>query len=425
MLTRTIAPALTVFFIALLCCAYASPAQAKWSETIPKYFDVPVFFITDRETRGRTFGPNRKYKVNCKHDPYYGELHYPIKNTKRKQVSSKLDELTWQAQQKRDFPKPSSSVFSPDDPKLAQETFFERLEDAVEKSGHKDLFVFVHGTNNDFDSALEKAAKFEYYAEAPLLLYSWPSVGRLSYYRVDVGNIGWSMEHFRTFKNQLHQFKKGRDIKIHLIMHSLGCRIVSWSLDDSEQVFDDIQFICPDIDSETFAHYLKAFVHDPKRIRLYISGKDRVLPISQMLYGGYYRLGAGVGDFFSVVSNPALSADVALDTTKEWLEDPLSFLDPNDDGDKDETTGKRRQSETVQTIDFTRVDRGILGHKVPFELVVNMCKYNKPGPGLILVPARLGERGFWTKFIRWSYNFSAPPAGAIGSCEKVHKLEDQ
>ena len=45
----------------------------------------------------------------------------------------------------------------------------------------------------------------------------------------------------------------------------------------------------------------------------------------------------------------------------------------------------------MQTIDFTNLDTGLIGHTVPAKLICNMSFTGLPGPGLVLVPEQSGE----------------------------------
>lgn len=341
--------------------------------------EQPIFFATDRNRVGDNFGPNRRYRTECKHELYFGTAEAASHG------KSVVD------------------IFKGQD---AQQEFLAKVQDAVSKSPRKDLIVFVHGCNNSFNAACLKAEQLSRSTGDPVLLYTWPSTGKLSNYDVDCANVEWSKEHFSQLLAKLQTIRKATDCRITLILHSLAARIYDWSAGAcaSGNSADHIVLVCPDLDSEVFQHDLEKYRGDANKIYLLVSRKDRVLALSQMFSGGYYRLGEGVGNFLGALHLPG-------GTPKQ------------DAAEVTATTGSTSQSKSIQTVDYTVLDHGFWGHKLPYSLIANMLNTGKPGPGLKLEPAKLGELNRWTRFIRWSYDFKPPDAGCIGNCDRVVKAD--
>lgn len=381
----------------------------------PSSLTVPIYYVTDREQKGCKFGPNRKYQLECKHDPFYGKVSITVANERHKNVNNSLTQIGWHNCRRSFFKRLEMDPINDQDPERAKSSFLADLQNVLNESGSNELFVFVHGCNNTFDSAAGKAARLAYFAEAPVIMYSWPSIGKLSYYRVDEDNIGWSAEHFAHFLSDLQQLKASSPIKVVLVLHSLAVRIINWEFEGTSKtkLFQEVALVCPDIDSETFKHFMAHFADDRTRLRLYVSRKDRALPLVQMFNGGYYRLGEGVGNFFSLFGGGPRQA---LASTAQWLKKPVLGINLSDETPESYTVATNKQT---QIIDYTLLDHGFWGHSVPYELVANMTRTGNPGQDLELTPSALSAGNFMTRLIRWSYNFGPPPAGTLGTCQRV------
>lgn len=112
----------------------------------------------------------------------------------------------------------------------------------------------------------------------------------------------------------------------------------------------NIELISPDMDADTCRHYAMGFDKSKAKIRLYVSNKDKMLALAQLLAGGYYRLGEA--------ANPILIAPGVQKAN------PLN----------------------IERIDFTTLDHGIHGHTVPCDLVASMVKTGSPPQGFSLTP---------------------------------------
>lgn len=403
-----------------------SAAGAHAAEA-PRFIRVPVLFVTDRERKKEdVFGPNRKYVVDCKHDPFYGVLYYNVPNVEGKELSERLVRLGWQPAGRKSAKVCQKEIIEPADPVSAKSKFREKITSFCRQSAADGIYLFAHGMNNKFEDAAMKAATLAYYLEAPTLLYSWPSVGSLFSYHVDEGNIEWSFEHFRQLLVDLEDVLAEGKARLSIVAHSLSNRLVIWAAEDliASKAANEVVLVCPDIDTETFKHYGLRYNNSPVNIKLYISGKDRALSLSQMFYGGYYRLGEGVDSFFTMMSRP----DEIVDSAREFFEDAFG----KDAGKKAEKEGESKDDTEaaagssnggIRTIDFTDVDRGIIGHKIPYSLIGHMCREGKPGPGLTLKVEPARSPNMMSRFMRWSYDLFAPPVGERGLVERVRRIE--
>jgi hypothetical protein len=293
---------------------------------------------------------------------------------------------------------------SPDDEK---KQFLNVLQTALQNSGGQHFCIFAHGAADPFEDSAFDAAELAYYMKCPMIIYSWPSLGKLRRYRVDEGNIEWSQEHFNTFCRDLQHFAKEQSCHATLVAHSMGNRLVARAVPimSNAALLTDVALVSPDIDAETFKHYVMDYHSRGVKVRLYVSNKDKVLPFTQMLYGGYYRLGEGVGSMLSMISAPQQILNQAVNSLSgknKTGSDVSADIFPN-----------------LEKIDFTAIDPGFIGHHFPFSLVSSMSLYDNPGPGLELTHSQEGKGNLFSRFSRWCYELGPIDARTTAACQRV------
>ena len=76
--------------------------------------------------------------------------------------------------------------------------FFDKLNEALDRSLDKDLILYVHGANNTFYRSSAQAAQFHHFTgrNAVVMFYAWPSAASLLRYAVDVNNARRSVSVF-------------------------------------------------------------------------------------------------------------------------------------------------------------------------------------------------------------------------------------
>lgn len=373
-----------------LLVLFLAPAGAAESDAA-RLLRIPVLFITDRNLEpGRSgevnFGPRRKYIDDCKHDPYMGSAYFVLANNDRKQLTETLKNLGWSPAEKAD--KEGLFKITPIDSgsfENIQKDFYGLVRDKASVPADKNVFVFMHGYKNSFQSALHTAARMAYDAERPVILYSWPSAAKVRLYSNDENNVEWSQEHFNDFVTHLGQLcSDNPSIKVRMFAHSMGSRLLvrATPLLREKSFVLEAGLICPDVDDGLVKHYARRYlsVKGTTEIRLYMSRRDKALALSQLIHGGYTRLGEQAD---------ALQGWVG----KIFTGQPGST--PAKPARAEEAEFQERLSETkkrMQTIDFTQIDRGLLGHNVPTKLICSMSFTNTPGPGLELVDEKSGLR---------------------------------
>lgn len=148
--------------------------------------------------------------------------------------------------------------------------------------------VFVHGFNVSCDNAIRRAAQLEHDLgfDGPMLLYSWPSMGRLSEsaYFADQEASRKSAAELRDF---LRLVVKSGARTVHLIAHSMGNPLLLSALEQlqSDPAWIDLHIgqlilAAPDMDAGDLAAAVPRFRDAVAGITLYASASDRALMAS-------------------------------------------------------------------------------------------------------------------------------------------------
>lgn len=363
------------------CKALAEPE-------VPAMIRVPVFFVTDRnleksesKNEGAVFGPHRKYIGDCLHDPFMGCGYCVVKNETGKTLSPELSELGWSAAAASD--KEGETVvqtIDANDFAKVQSAFYSKLRDAAEKTSRKEIVLFAHGYKNTFDAALRTAGRFSYAYETPVVLYSWPSVAKLRSYNSDENNNEWSQEHFNDVGLKLQEICDTEpNLKLRLFAHSMGTRLIVRGMPFlcGKSFVKEVALVCPDVDGGLVKHYARRYLSEKgtTTVRLYMSQRDKALALSQMIHGGYARFGECADSIAGVAKTAFQQGEKdsqSSEKTDSWLSEVLT---------------KR-----MQTIDFTDLDSGVIGHKIPVDLMCSMSNSNVPGKDLKFVDEKSGAR---------------------------------
>jgi esterase/lipase superfamily enzyme len=188
----------------------------------------------------------------------------------------------------------------------------------VARSEDKQVFVFVHGFNVSFQSAVYRTAQIAYdlgFDGAPIL-YSWPSAESLTPvgYTTDAANNEWTAPHLRWFLEDVAA--RTGATRIHLIAHSMGNKALVGALNqmpmNGRKRFSQIVLTAPDIDADTFVPLAAAVASHSSRATLYASRNDRALAASKRLQT-YRRAGDATGGVLVVANIDSVDVS-AVDT---------------------------------------------------------------------------------------------------------------
>ncbi len=445
-------------FLALLTLLGFACQAALCKESKPdERWQIPLLYLTDRNAEKPDYGSKRKYIIDCKHDMYYGVADVVVADYKNKKEQRLSEQLGWRRDEKDHVDAVHCEQMDGTDPHAIKKQFFDRLKLMLDKSGDDKLVLFVHGAAEGFDDAALDAAALAYSAEYPLVFYSWPSVPKMLSYNIDGGNNEYSQRHFNMFLRDLLEFRKDHPLQLIIVSHSMGNRLVirSAHLLEGSGLVKDAELVSPDIDAETFKHYVMGMENKHATIRIYTSSKDKMLPLSQMVYGGYYRLGEGVGTMFSTLKKGDDSDKILTGVTKTDTDggtpaadaanvangsaafQPASTAANNKASDEEPTSMLARDIKNIpsgnalpensrgfaERIDFTAIDEGFRGHSIPFDMLASMIRTDTPGLGLALAPANPGKGSALARFMRWSHHLGkADDPGDNDLCKRIVKV---
>jgi len=347
-----------------------------------------------------------------------GSAYCVVENVDGKRLTDHLRDLGWsKAEGKDKLGSFKATPITGENFDEIQKQFYGKVHEAALLTNDKNLFLFAHGYKNPFHGALSTAAKLAYNAERPLILYSWPSADKLRSYTTDENNVEWSQEHFNDVLNRLEKLcTEDPSVKVRLFAHSMGTRLLvrATPLLREKPYVIEASLICPDVDDGLVKHYARRYlsVKGTVMIRLYMSRRDKALALSQLLHGGYTRLGEQADAIGGWVTK-TLSGQSNVSEADETKAQEAEFAQ------RLSATQKR-----MQTIDFTALDTGTIGHTVPAKLICNMSFTGTPGAGLELVTEKSGQRSkisnMFTDLAKLKTKDTVVPEGA---CLRVTKAD--
>ncbi len=389
-----------------------------------KFLQIPLLYMTDRQRDKNGFGSHRKNESNSILDVYCGSLNCSIANTAKKTSNACRDLLGWK------FLDKSAKLSFQSEESLDKATdtlgqFGTEILKAAQKSGHNEVYVFVHGFNQSFDDAAKSAALLSYNLERPVIMYSWPSTSKVLQYFVDSGNAEWSQEHFNRLTELLKDLKEKHGLQVNVVAHSMGNRLVVRAAPvlEGKRLFENAFLVDPDFDSQTFMHYVsrcasKKEMSMSAQLNILFSHKDNALPLAQILFGGYTRLGQGADTIVESLFKPKSVAPYVMQKAKGAIGIAKHKVNGDAaDPDKAEITSTMFRKE-LRWIDFTVLDHGIIGHSIPYSLISNLAQNSSPGPGLQLQAVGVSLGGIKNKVLS-QYCGNKKQCNPLGFCEKV------
>src|SRR5437763_2557497 len=203
----------------LLLAGCSSLSQKK----VTGYDHVSVYFATTREydasatpDRAFTNTGTKKEWIN------YGtaEVSVPLPRSEGTQKGIKVERI--------------------DLPKGDRQREFRVLTAAETTNPHRPLIVFVHGFNNTFETAAERAALYAYDLQPDVsskaTIFSWPSKESLFGYQHDEDVVLVNQDRARQVLGILRTHDSASPVV--LIGHSMGCRVLTFALRDIELIND-------------------------------------------------------------------------------------------------------------------------------------------------------------------------------------------
>ncbi len=182
---------------------------------------------------------------------------------------------------------------------LPDRDFYSQLNANIEASRQKDVLVFVHGFNVDFESSVSRLAQIarDMPFNGAIISYSWPSQGGVDNYQRDGEVVDDSIEPFMQFLDDL-KANVPAGSKVNLVVHSMGNRLVMRSLSrlnpisgEPEIRFENIVLCAPDVGVDEFKRLGDDVIEQANRTTLYRCLNDSAL-IASSYKNGEERAGA-------------------------------------------------------------------------------------------------------------------------------------
>lgn len=183
-----------------------------------------------------------------------------------------------------------------------RDEFKKQLNLALDKKpkGKREIFLFIHGYNNNFADSTFRAAQFayDYSLNAVTVHYSWPSGGSIPLYVYDRDSADFARDGLADLLTLLSETEANQ---ITVVAHSMGNYVTmealrSLSLQGKRYPIDRISsflMAAPDIDVDVFERELKDVKKMPQPTAVLVSRKDKALAVSGRLVGGHARVGDG------------------------------------------------------------------------------------------------------------------------------------
>lgn len=189
----------------------------------------------------------------------------------------------------------------------ATAAFQAEVQRRLELTPRKDVFVFVHGFNNDFTWAALVGAQLWHFLprQGVPVLYTWPAGrGGLRGYAYDRESSEFTVGHLKLTLRALIACPGVE--RIHLVAHSRGTDVASSAVREllielrggSPQAvripkLDNLVLIAPDLDFDVAGQRLSAELVPlaVNRLTIYVCEKDRAVNLANWLFEGFRRLG--------------------------------------------------------------------------------------------------------------------------------------
>ena len=288
---RFVAIAAACSAVALLTASCSTVRPARPGEAVV----VPVFYATDRKALMPLDRWQTKLPRKGSHLPYYGgeydssrlELGVcPVSVPARRHQAGVVERPGWLSLGENPAKHFSITTLTPSEPGQ----FFAELNRRLTNSGSREVFVFVHGYNMTFSSAMLYTAQlaWDWRFRGVPILYSWPSDGKILAYPKDEESARLTESHLRLFLREV--LAKSGATNVHLIAHSLGARVLtevlkSMASESHQPLFGEVILAAPDVNRVGFLQDVaQALPCVARRVTLYASSQDKAMESSKIFH---------------------------------------------------------------------------------------------------------------------------------------------
>jgi esterase/lipase superfamily enzyme len=284
-----------------------------WSDEIDPFVSMPaedqsttvkIFYVTDRKAAGDM--DDRRYTNGRGKSLRLGEATVRIGS--KHMTWEDLHAASNSSQRRRTIPivLTNASEYGSLAESDGEQAFAEAVNRQLARSRHKDINIYLHGANVNFERpCLVSAELFHFLSrDGVMVAFAWPSRQSVTRYFADVREAGRSAPNLTELLDFLAANTDAENINI--LSYSAGSRILSKGLVGLRQKYPDadaaelrralkisnVIFAAADKDLRTFADEdLRAFYDLPRSIRIVISEQDPILRMARVIHGGS-RLGS-------------------------------------------------------------------------------------------------------------------------------------
>jgi esterase/lipase superfamily enzyme len=169
------------------------------------------------------------------------------------------------------------------------EAFFAQLDTLLARGRKRDLLVYVHGANTNVERAAGQAAQFQHFLgrDAVVMVFAWPSAGRLLRYGHDVAMARRTAPAFARLLQQLAAHTQAAHVNV--LAYSAGAMVASPGLalaagDAGHLRVGEVYYAAPDIDFPAFVDNLPRYEDRVRRVTVAVNMGDRVLSFTEWIH---------------------------------------------------------------------------------------------------------------------------------------------
>lgn len=192
------------------------------------------------------------------------------------------------------------NAFERYDGAFADERFAALVNEKLESSGHRDVYIYVHGYKVIFENPVLVSTELWHFLgyDGVFVAFSWPSTPKRLAYLSDLETAGWSARDLRVLVEFIAAHTEAE--RIHVVGYSAGTRVVLQMLaqlayrhldSDIAEIRQDVRLgnvmlIGSDMDRNIVGGYLAdGLLRIPERLTIYLSDSDQAMGMARFVFG--------------------------------------------------------------------------------------------------------------------------------------------
>ncbi|CAN1564682.1 Protein of unknown function DUF900, hydrolase-like [Caulobacteraceae bacterium] len=193
-----------------------------------------------------------------------------------------------------------------DEAGAARARFAKAINERLEQSLQKDVFIYVHGYKVVFENPVLVSSELWHFLgyEGAFIAFSWPSTPKSTAYFGDIDAAAGMARNLRELIEFVETSTKAE--RIHILGYSAGTRMVARAMEQISLInrgreadpkrlghkLENVMLVSSDIDRDVFSAYLAdGILGSQRHLIIYGSQRDQALQISGLVTG-HKRLGS-------------------------------------------------------------------------------------------------------------------------------------